>query len=61
TTIRLPGSRIAIDFRGERRGIFLKDGTPLAFFRPDYREQGYQSKEEEMRDWRSGKVAEYLA
>lgn len=57
--IELPGGRVGVDFRGEVRGIYLRDGTPLAFFKPDYKQLGYSSKERELSDWRSGKSMFY--
>jgi pyocin large subunit-like protein len=55
TVIDMPGNRIAIDYNGDRRGIFTRKGKPLAFFRPDFRQLGYASKEAELEDFRRGR------
>lgn len=59
TVILLPKHRCGIDYNGEYRGIYEPNGTPIAFFRPNFRQFGYRSKEEELNDWRSGKNAAY--
>lgn len=59
TVVLLPKHRCGIDYNGEFRGIYESDGKPLAFFRPNFRELGYLSKDEELADWRSGKSGRY--
>jgi hypothetical protein len=56
TVILMPRHRSGIDYNGSYRGIYEADGTPIAFFRPNYREQGFNSKDEELRFWRTTNV-----
>ncbi len=55
TVIEMPDNRIAIDYNGDIRGIFTRKGKPLAFFRPDYYQSGYRSKNDELADFKKGK------
>ena len=55
SVVDLPDGRKAIDKDGEMRGIFNEEGEPIAFFRPDFRELGYDDKEQELADFRAGK------
>ncbi len=57
TLIHMRGNRIAIDYNGEIRGIFSNKGTPLAFYRPDFRQLGYANKGEELAAFRSNVVS----
>lgn len=55
TILRLSRHRVAIDYKGEMRGVYDGHGEPLAFFRPDYHELGYDTPEHELDDFRAGK------
>jgi pyocin large subunit-like protein len=55
TVLELKGHRIAIDYNGEIRGIFTRRGKPLAFFRPDYQQLGYLSRDAELADFKNGR------
>ena len=55
SVVEMPNNRVAIDYRGEIRGIFTRKGKPLAFFRPDFRQSGYVSKAAELADFRKGR------
>ncbi len=48
TIVDMGDDRIAIDYNGEVRGIYTSKGKPLAFFRPDFKKQGYATKEMEL-------------
>ncbi len=48
SVVEMADGRIAVDYNGEVRGIFTAKGKPLAFFRPDYTQAGFQSKHEEI-------------
>ena len=52
TVIDLPDNRVGIDYNGEKRGIYKKNGEPIAFFRPDFQRRGFTSKSEELAAWR---------
>jgi len=54
TVVELSGDRVAIDYNCEVRGIFTREGKPLAFFRHDFRQFGYTSKAAELEDFRQG-------
>ena len=54
SVIEVGYGRVAIDCNGEMRGIFSLEGKPLAFFRPDYRQLGFSSKQEELEAFRKG-------
>lgn len=56
TLVLLPKHRAGIDFDSTYRGIYEADGTPVAFFRPNFRELGYNSKDEEMAAWKKGSI-----
>lgn len=51
--VELSGGRLAIDHNGEKRGIFLRDGTPLAFFKPDFRAEGFATRRQELEAFRN--------
>ncbi len=53
TVIDLPRKRKAIDFQGKLRGVYNQYGEPIAFFKPDYQQLGYQSLQEELREFKS--------
>jgi pyocin large subunit-like protein len=55
TVVELPGNRVAIDYNCELRGIFTSKGKPLAFFRHDFRNSGYESRAAELEDFKRGK------
>ena len=57
--VNFPDGRIGADFRGEVRGIYSSKGKPLAFFKPDYSQLGYSSRERELDAWRKGKSLFY--
>ena len=59
SVVLLPKHRCGIDYNGEFRGIYESDGKPLAFFKPNFRELGYSSKDDELKDWRSGANSKY--
>lgn len=52
TVIDMPKGRKLVDYDGNVRGIYDKSGTPLAFFRPNYRQLGYANKDQELEDIR---------
>lgn len=54
SVVRLGDGRIAIDCNAEIRAVYDKDGTPIAFFRPDFKQLGYQNKVQELEDFRNG-------
>ncbi len=54
TILILPNGMKAIDLRGEVRGVFDKDGNPIAYFRPNYRVLGYATPQEEINDFKQG-------
>ena len=55
TKVSLESGHIAVDYDSEIRGVFTKKGKPLAFFRPDYKQQGYTSKCAELQAFRAGR------
>jgi len=57
----LPKERFGIDYNGQYRAIYEKGGKPIAFFRPSYRDAGYNNKQQELSDWKSGRNSEYYA
>lgn len=57
--VRFFDGRIGIDYKGELRGIYSIKHRPLAFFRPDFKQLGYSSKDRELADWRKGKSVFY--
>lgn len=61
SVVLLPKHRCGIDYNGEFRGIYESDGRPIGFFRPNHRELGYVSKDEELEEWKSGRSARYYA
>jgi hypothetical protein len=60
SVISLSSGRTAIDFNGEIRAVYDKFGSPIAFFRPDYKQLGYSSKIQELQDFRDGKNIAYI-
>jgi hypothetical protein len=57
TFVRLPDQQMAIDFQGKIRGVYTKSGEPVALFRPDYQQLGYQTLQEELHEFRSAVFA----
>lgn len=55
TIIDMADGRIAIDYNAEVRGIYTSKGKPLAFYRPDYRQWGYNNKDDELLAFKLGK------
>lgn len=57
TIVQMSKHTIGIDYQGEMRGIYSgRDGEPIAFFRPNFAELGYSSKQQELEDWKKGKA-----
>lgn len=56
TRVVLPDNNIGIDFDGKYRGIYAEDGTPEAFFSPDYHEMGFQNRQEMLDAWRENRA-----
>ncbi len=56
TIVRLPENKVGVDYNCEFRGVYDRDGQPVAFFRPNYVQLGYPNKERELEDWKSGKT-----
>ena len=54
TIVEMSDNRVAIDYNGEKRGVYDKSGNPLAFFRPNFHQLGYNSKSQELDAFRSG-------
>ncbi len=59
TSVKMSGKRIAIDYKGEVRGVYDRYGRPIAFFRPNFVDFGYTSKEKELADFRAGENAAF--
>lgn len=59
SVVQFADGRIGVDFKGEIRGIYSSKGKALAFFKPDYMQLGYTSRERELSDWRKGKSLFY--
>lgn len=57
TVVKIKGDRTAIDYNGEVRGVYDKNGEPVAFFRPNYRSLGYNNRDEELEQFRLSKTA----
>jgi len=51
TIVELPKGKKAVDFQGKIRGIYTEFGEPLAFFRPQPKALGFDSPEQELKDF----------
>lgn len=52
TFLKLSKDVFAVDYQGEIRGIYRRNGLPIAFFKPNFKEMGFGSKEEELETWK---------
>ncbi len=58
--VEMSRNRVAVDYEGKMRGVYHTNGEPIAFFKPDYRYMGYDSRQHELEDFRSGKSAMFV-
>lgn len=52
TFLKMGRNAFGVDYQGELRGIYQKNGMPMAFFKPDHTLLGYPNKEAELEAWK---------